>query len=201
MVRSKSLTAIFVLFLFFLIHANVNAATNRNFKSKNYKTLSVSYFSWGEKVMLSQSGRTDHAHANLLGNALNFEIEHYFRPRYGFIFMGSLFYGIADVGGTQNYLAYNLSNQNWSGAGIETHFAYRFSQWLIGTVGPIAVYRPLSLPVSPSGTSAKFGSSFNFGGTFGLKMQLNKHFEIREEIGALATNASTYWAISLGYKF
>lgn len=179
-----------------------NIKTNpRKFSSLNFATISISYLSWGEKVSLSQAGKPDQAHCNMLGNSLGVEWEHYFEPRYGFTLQGSLLFGVADVGGTQSKLPFSRANQHWWGAGASTHFAYRFSKWVISSLGPILVYRNLSLSNDPSGTSAESGATVNIGATVDLRMRLSDQLEIREEIGSLAINASTYWSVGLGYKF
>jgi hypothetical protein len=172
----------------------------KGFRSLNYTTASLSYFSWGEAVTLAQGGQVDHAHANRLGNALSVDWEHYFKPRFGVDIMGSFLFGVADVGGTQSVLSYNLVNQSWTGFGGAVHGAYRFSKWVVGTLGPIAIYRNLSLPQDPSGTIATSGHSTNLGATVALKMRLNDWLEVREEIGTFFGNPSTYWSVGLGYK-
>jgi hypothetical protein len=194
-------TILFWNLLFASAFADTIKTKAKKFSYLNFATISLSYVSWGEKVALSQGALTDKAHGNMLGNALGLEWEHYFEPRYGFVLQGSFLMGVADVGGTQAVLTYNQVNQHWWGAGATARMAYRFSKWAISSMGPIFIYRDLTLPNDPSGTSAKSVASENVGGTIDLRMRLTDTLEVREEFGALALNASSYWALGLGYKF
>jgi hypothetical protein len=178
-----------------------SAPAPRKFTFINYLTFTLSYLSWGEKVQLTRAAQTDQAHCNMLGNSLGVEWEHYYELRYGYILQGAALFGVADVGGTQSSLAFNQINQHWWGAESSVRFAYRFSKWTITSIGPIVIYRGLKLTDDPSGTSAQSGATVNAGATADLRMRLNDSLELREEIGALAVNASTYWSVGLGYKF
>ena len=197
--------ALFCLILYgVLLSTSVFAATiktkTKKFSYLNFTTVSISYLSWGENVSLSRAGKTDQTHGSLLGNSLGVEFEHYFEPRYGFTLKGDLLLGVADIGGSPS-LAYSQVNQHWWGAGATAHFAYRFSKWVISSVGPILIYRQLNLSNDSSGTAAQSGSTVNVGATVALRMRLTDQLEIREEIGTLAINAFTYWSVGLGYKF
>lgn len=177
------------------------AVKQKPFTYIDYTTIALSFVSWGESVRLTQGALTDRAHANLLGNSILLEWEHYFQPRLGWILRGSYLFGVADVGGTQSQITYQQSNESWWGAESSVRLGYRLSKWIIGTTGPMGLYRELALPDSPAGVSATSGSTFNVGWTADLRMRLINSIEVREEIGFLLFAADTYWTLGAGYKF
>lgn len=174
---------------------------SKGFTAFDIVGVSLSYFSWGETVTLTQGSAVDHTHSNMLGNSLTLDWEHYYSARWGFDLLASFLYGVADVGGTQHAVSYNLVNQNWKGFGGSAHMAYRLSKWAIVSAGPLAILRDLTLPMGPSGAVADFGSKMDYGATVALKMRLSDWLDIREEVGNLMKRRSTYWSVGLGYMF
>lgn len=165
------------------------------------KTVSLSYVSWTEFVDLDNGTLTDQAFANFYGNALSFEKETYFSPRFATVFEAAFMFGQANAGGSQTVITYQTSYQKWWGGEASARFAYRLSPQITMSAGPLVLVRQISWPDQGTSVDIKSGAPINFGFLGDLRMRLNRNWEIRQTIGTLTFKASTIWSLGIGYKF
>lgn len=158
----------------------------------------VSYISWKEFVDVEPSAAQPRTYGDFVGNALTLEYEHYFVPRWGHVFEGSLMFGQANVGSTPTYQAGNI---NWWGVRGSYRGVYRFSTQISSSAGVLVLNRQIDYPSEVGVTDVKSGAQVNFGLLADLSYQLTPHWLIRQEIGGLFVKASTLWSLGVGYKF
>lgn len=170
------------------------------FRPISFTTVAVQFLSWAENANITNGTVNDPGTANLFGNALVIEHEHYYLPRWGYILSGGYIFGMADVGGGAT-LNYQNSSQNWSGVEASLREAYRLSKWVITSAGAMVIYRTLNFPADINGVTVTSGANINYAGTVDLRLRLSEEFELREEIGSLFLKAATYWSLGVGYKF
>jgi hypothetical protein len=178
---------------------NANTAPLKKPTRHSHITVALSYLSWNEAVNINAASGASQSSANLFGNALTLELEHFFHVRFAAIYQLSALYGVANIGNSDS--SYQLSGLNWWGAGASARLGYRLTPQILSSLGPITVFRQLSPPTDSSGTTATSGSSFNYGATFDLRLDLTPRVVVRQEIGALFVRASTFWQLGVGYKF
>lgn len=173
----------------------------KEFASRQLKTVSLSYVSWTEFVDLDNGTVTDRAFASFYGNALSFEKEISYSPRFGTILEAAFLFGQANAGGSQTVITYQTSYQKWWGFEASARFAYRLSSQIAMSVGPLVLARQISWPNQTPGVDMKSGAPINFGALADLRMRLNRNWELRQTIGTLTFKASTLWSLGIGYKF
>jgi len=167
-----------------------------------YTTVSVSYFSWQEQLTLTSGASKDHGLVNLFGDGFSIEHENYFKPHHGTIMEGSFLYGQATAGGTQSTLPYTTTNIKWTALQASYRYSYRWTTAVATSIGLMAVDRQLSLPTNTAtNTSAEAGPSLNYGILIDFKLRPAEHWQLRQMIGTLATQATTYWSLGFGYQF
>ena len=169
-------------------------------KAFTRSTISISYLSWTEIVDFESASNTDRGAANFYGNAISFEKEYYNKKRSGFAFEASVLSGQANVGGSQTVLTYQDSYKKYFGFLASARYAYRLTNVLTFSVGPMALYRSVKLPVL-NDVTAKSGSDLNFGVLGELGVRLGRNFELRQTFGSLSFKANAIWSVGLGYKF
>jgi hypothetical protein len=178
------------------------AARAKGFPKEGVKfyNLLLGFTSWTEKVTLTKDQSSDQSSANLLGNTITFELERYPVARWGYYLQGEALFGYANVGGSQTGVPYQLTNQSWFGTVVAVRGGYRVVKAAAFTAGAIVLYRKLELP-SAGNTSVSSGSDFNYGVTVDLRIRVTNNWELRQEIGTLMVNASTFWSLGFGHKF
>jgi len=167
----------------------------------SFYNLLLGFTAWTEQVSLSKANASDTAAANLFGNAITFEYERYPHLRWGYYLVGSALFGTANVAGSQRSVSYQLAGQTWLGAVLSMRGGYRLYKQVAFTVGPVVLYRSLSLPGSEAGVTASSGADLNYGATADMRLRLGNSWELRQELGMLMLKASAYWSLGFGYKF
>ncbi len=163
-----------------------------------YTTYNLSYFSWSEKLSLTQATLSDYSLADFNGINLGMETE-MFEGNFGNRIMGSLLIGQASAGNALTQIKYISSYQPFWGVSILYHWAFRNSERSLVSLGPIAIYRNITWPES-NHISVKSGSEFNLGYSADMKLRLFKHWEMITSFGSLLIDASTFWSVGFGYK-
>ncbi len=164
---------------------------------KIYNTYNLSFFSWSEKLSLSQQSLNENSLAAFNGLSFGLETE-MFESKQGSRMMGSLLFGQASAGNNLTQITYVASYHSFFGVSFLYHWAYRNSDRSLVSLGPIALYRSISWPQSH--IIAKSGQDFNLGYTLDMKLRLFKHLELITSLGSLMLDASTFWSVGLGYK-
>jgi len=195
---------------FDVVHVRAESDTSREtsqaakvgFPKKGVKfyNLLLGFTSWTERVSLTRGQTSDSALANLFGNTVMFELERYPVARWGYYLQGEALFGYANVGGSQAGIPYQLAGQPWFGTAVAARGGYRIIKEVAFTLGPIALYRQMDLPPATN-ISVRSGADFNFGATVDMRIRLATHWELRQEIGTLMVNATTFWSLGFGHKF
>jgi hypothetical protein len=177
-----------------------NTSNDKLAKSFTRSTVSISYMSWTEQVDFESPANVDRGFANFYGNAISFEREIYNKKRTGFALEAGILSGLANVGGSQRILVYQDSYKKYLGAMASARYAYRHSSVLTFSIGPMALYRQVTIPVL-NGVSAKSGNDLNYGLLAEMAVRLGENLEFRQSFGTLSFKASALWSLGLGYKF
>lgn len=164
-------------------------------------SLSLGYVSWKEVLHLSNSGVTDQGSSNFNGNSLDFEYEHYWIPRWGWMSDVALMSGQAQLGGTMVRLPYQAGSVSWHGAEVSYRGAYRFATNVVVSAGPLILFRQVTIPADSDGSSVKSGASVNYGLVANANLRLTKSWEVKLSMGTLLADASTLWSLGFGYIF
>ncbi|HPI41704.1 MAG TPA: hypothetical protein PLJ21_12920 [Pseudobdellovibrionaceae bacterium] len=176
---------------------NIQKIRKEKSKERTYNTYNLSFFSWSEKLNLTQQTINETALAAFNGLSLGLETE-MFESNKGTRMMGSFLFGQASAGNNLTQLKYVASYQSFFGVSFLYHWAFRNSDRSLVSLGPIALYRNISWPQST--IVAKSGQDFNLGYTLDMKLRLFKHLELITSLGSLILDASTFWSVGFGYK-
>ena len=163
--------------------------------------MELSYLSWKEVVTLKGPGGSEKTYGDYIGNGIDFDYNKYWSPEWGHLIEAGLFFGVANLGGTQAVVPYHETNVRWWGLRASYRLSYRISQQITSSMGPLALYRNINFPAEASATDVKSGTSANYGLSADLKILLNPHWLLRTELGTLFVDASTLWSLNLGYRF
>jgi hypothetical protein len=163
-------------------------------------TVALSYVSWMEAATIHGATANDTASSAFIGNSIAVEEQYFRSQRFAYTILGSVMFGEADVGGSQNTVAYQLANQHWWGATLSPRGTYRFTPQIESSIGLLALYRSVDLPNSGTAT-ADSGANLNYGVTVDVRVFIFPQWQVRFEIGSLFIKAATYWTFGLGYRF
>jgi hypothetical protein len=170
-------------------------------KEKTYRTFSVGYHSWTERMTLDGSSSSDFAWASAAGVGIHYEQETFW-GRTGFNSELGILFGTASGGGSSNSFNYTSPKTSYYGLQYLLKSQRRLTPQISFSLGPMLLYRSLSWKTdSNPGLKANSGADFNLGMVGELKIRLTPRWDLRQEIGALAFNATTFWLLGLGFKF
>lgn len=172
---------------------------NSSSHREQYTAVGVSFLSWNESVELKSVAASDKAAANFFGNTIHAEKSFLFSSNFGYLLYGGAMLGYAHVGGTQGAVPYRLANRSWWGALASIRASYQPSTDLIGSIGPVAIYRNIDLPTSSAISSVQGAPTFNYGLSADVRFAVHPHWLVRAEMGSFFTQASTMWMLGLSY--
>lgn len=169
-------------------------------KSKAQKVITLGYASWVEKLGIDQAAVSDTAWATFSGTTLGIEFEE-FKGRNSITTEFALLSGQATGGGTSQFITYVSPRMSYWGGKAALKTQYRQTAQIAFGAGLNVLYRQIKWQTDQVDMKLASGSEFNFAFLAEMKIRLTPSWELRQEIGAVAFNATTYWMVGAGYRF
>ena len=164
------------------------------------KVITLGYASWVEKLNVDQGAVSDSAWANFSGTSLGIEFEK-FTGRSALTTEFALLSGQATGGGTALFLNPITPRFSYWGLKAALKAQRRQTAQISFGFGADVLYRQVKWKADAADMKLTSGSDFNFAFLGEMKIRLTPSWEIRQELGALAFNATTYWMLGAGYRF
>lgn len=164
------------------------------------KVITIGYSSWIEKLSIDQGAVSDTSWATFSGTSLGIDFEK-FRGRSSITTEVALLSGQATGGDSALFIPYVSPRISYWGIKAALKAERRQTAQIAFGAGVNVLYRQVKWKTDVVDMKVASGSDFNFAFLGEMKIRLNPRWEIRQELGAMAFNSSTYWMVGAGYRF
>ncbi|ODS51041.1 MAG: hypothetical protein ABS42_00555 [Bdellovibrio sp. SCN 50-8] len=162
--------------------------------------VNLSYWNWAEEFQMSKGETVQKANSNFSALGLEYEFSSGLASQ-GWNLAPALLIGQATGGNATGDLVYVASYQKFVGASLKATWFWRFERRVYLEAGVLAIYRPLSWPVSDDGISGESGTAANMGLVTNLRVRLTPSLDFCQSLGVIGNRGRTLWSAGFGYRF